>query len=127
MDTLPTIIQGGMGAGVSDWRLARAVSACGQLGVVSGTALDVIVARRLQAGDQGTEGGGGLRAAAGGALREALALAGIEVESGDGKAVSFQVQGQVLAHDTQADDADVCLQKVHVRSVAPTPVGASAQ
>jgi nitronate monooxygenase len=42
-----------MGAGVSDWRLARAVSALGQLGVVSGTALDVILARRLQAGDPG--------------------------------------------------------------------------
>ncbi len=42
-----------MGAGVSDWRLARAVSACGQLGVVSGTALDVILARRLQTGDPG--------------------------------------------------------------------------
>lgn len=42
-----------MGAGVSDWRLARAVSAVGQLGVVSGTALDVILARRLQAGDPG--------------------------------------------------------------------------
>jgi nitronate monooxygenase len=53
MRALPTIIQGGMGAGVSDWRLARAVSAAGQLGVVSGTALDVILARRLQAGDPG--------------------------------------------------------------------------
>ena len=47
----PTIIQGGMGAGVSNWRLARTVSQLGQLGVVSGTALDVIVARRLQEGD----------------------------------------------------------------------------
>jgi nitronate monooxygenase len=52
-DTLPIIIQGGMGAGVSDWRLARAVSITGQLGVVSGTALDVIIARRLQMGDLG--------------------------------------------------------------------------
>lgn len=51
--THPIIIQGGMGAGVSDWRLARAVSVAGQLGVVSGTALDVIVARRLQVGDPG--------------------------------------------------------------------------
>lgn len=42
-----------MGAGVSDWRLARAVSSRGQLGVVSGTALDVILARRLQMGDPG--------------------------------------------------------------------------
>jgi nitronate monooxygenase len=51
--THPTVIQGGMGAGVSDWRLARAVSSHGQLGVVSGTALDVILARRLQIGDPG--------------------------------------------------------------------------
>jgi nitronate monooxygenase len=57
----PTIIQGGMGAGVSGWPLARAVARHGQLGVVSGTALDVILARRLQDGD------------AGGHLRRALA------------------------------------------------------
>jgi len=49
----PGIIQGGMGVGVSDWRLARAVSIQGALGVVSGTALDTVVARRLQQGDQG--------------------------------------------------------------------------
>jgi nitronate monooxygenase len=40
-----------MGAGVSDWRLAKAVSRVGQLGVVSGTALDQILVRRLQEGD----------------------------------------------------------------------------
>jgi nitronate monooxygenase len=40
-----------MGFGISDWRLARAVSQLGQLGVVSGTALDVVVARQLQDGD----------------------------------------------------------------------------
>ena len=40
-----------MGAGVSDWRLARAVAQVGQLGVVSGTALASILARRLQNGD----------------------------------------------------------------------------
>lgn len=50
---LPTIIQGGMGAAVSDYRLANAVSSHGQLGVVSGTALDAILARRLQTGDPG--------------------------------------------------------------------------
>ena len=50
---LPTVIQGGMGVGVSSWSLARAVSAAGQLGVVSGTALDVVLARRLQDGDPG--------------------------------------------------------------------------
>ena len=42
-----------MGAAVSNWRLARAVSRLGQLGVVSGTALDLIFARRLQDGDPG--------------------------------------------------------------------------
>ena len=47
------IIQGGMGVGISDWRLARSVSRLGQLGVVSGTALDQILARRLQMGDPG--------------------------------------------------------------------------
>jgi NAD(P)H-dependent flavin oxidoreductase YrpB (nitropropane dioxygenase family) len=50
---LPLIIQGGMGVGVSDWRLARTVSLLGQLGVVSGTAIDSVVARRLQDGDLG--------------------------------------------------------------------------
>lgn len=49
----PAIIQGGMGAGVSDWRLARSVSLQGALGVVSGTAIDTILARRLEQGDQG--------------------------------------------------------------------------
>lgn len=47
----PEVIQGGMGVGVSGWRLARAVAAAGGLGVVSGTALDVQLARRLQLGD----------------------------------------------------------------------------
>ena len=42
-----------MGIGVSHWPLARAVSSHGQLGVVSGTALDVLLVRRLQDGDPG--------------------------------------------------------------------------
>ncbi len=42
-----------MGAAVSNWRLARAVARCGQLGVVSGTALDQVFARRLEDGDPG--------------------------------------------------------------------------
>lgn len=49
----PVIIQGGMGVAVSSWQLARAVSLRGQLGVVSGTALDAVLARRLQDGDPG--------------------------------------------------------------------------
>ena len=48
---LPLVIQGGMGIAVSNWRLARAVAAAGQLGVVSGTALDSVFVRRLQDGD----------------------------------------------------------------------------
>ncbi|GAB2947401.1 nitronate monooxygenase [Micromonospora polyrhachis] len=48
----PAVIQGGMGVGVSGWRLARAVAATGQLGVVSGVALDVLLVRRLQSGDE---------------------------------------------------------------------------
>src|ERR1700693_4007461 len=50
---LPRIIQGGMGVAVSNWRLARAVSLMGQLGVISGTALDTVLVRRLQDGDIG--------------------------------------------------------------------------
>ncbi|MDX6244420.1 MAG: hypothetical protein QOE76_2143 [Frankiales bacterium] len=49
----PVIIQGGMGVAVSSWQLAAAVSRTGQLGVVSGTALDIVLARRLQDGDPG--------------------------------------------------------------------------
>jgi nitronate monooxygenase len=48
---LPPIIQGGMGVGVSGWRLAGAVSQSGQLGVVSGTAIDLLLTRQLQLGD----------------------------------------------------------------------------
>ena len=53
MFQFPKIIQGGMGVGVSNWRLAQAVSKLGQLGVVSGTALDSVFVRRLADGDQG--------------------------------------------------------------------------
>ncbi len=51
----PKIIQGGMGVAVSGWRLARAVSRLGHLGVVSGTAQAVVLSRRLQLGDPGGE------------------------------------------------------------------------
>jgi len=47
----PIIIQGGMGVGVSNWRLAKAVSRLGQLGVVSGTGINTVLTRRLQDGD----------------------------------------------------------------------------
>lgn len=51
--SLPKIIQGGMGVGISNWHLARTVSKLGQLGVVSGVALEVLLVRRLQDGDVG--------------------------------------------------------------------------
>ncbi len=52
MVEFPKIIQGGMGVGVSNWRLAQTVSRLGQLGVVSGTALDQLFVRRLADGDR---------------------------------------------------------------------------
>ncbi len=42
-----------MGVAVSGWELAFSVASHGHLGVVSGTALDTVVARRLQNGDPG--------------------------------------------------------------------------
>ncbi|MEI7540690.1 MAG: nitronate monooxygenase [Actinomycetes bacterium] len=47
----PAIIQGGMGIAVSSWKLAKEVSQAGELGVISGTAIDSVIARRLQDGD----------------------------------------------------------------------------
>lgn len=40
-----------MGIAVSSWRLARAVSRAGELGVISGTAIDSVMVRELQDGD----------------------------------------------------------------------------
>ncbi len=48
---LPMIIQGGMGVAISNWRLAKAVSQLGQLGVVSGTGVSRVLACRLMDGD----------------------------------------------------------------------------
>lgn len=48
---LPSIIQGGMGIGVSNWKLAQRVAELGAFGVVSGTALDSVLVRELQDGD----------------------------------------------------------------------------
>jgi NAD(P)H-dependent flavin oxidoreductase YrpB (nitropropane dioxygenase family) len=67
----PSIIQGGMGIGVSNYRLARATSRAGALGVVSGTALDTVLVRRLQLGDESGEiFRGSERRSASGTLRE---------------------------------------------------------
>jgi NAD(P)H-dependent flavin oxidoreductase YrpB (nitropropane dioxygenase family) len=48
-----SIIQGGMGVAISGWPLANAVARRGEMGVVSGTILEVVLARRLQLGDPG--------------------------------------------------------------------------
>ena len=42
-----------MGVAISNWNLARTVSKLGQLGIVSGVALEVLLVRRLQDGDLG--------------------------------------------------------------------------
>ncbi len=42
-----------MGANISGWPLAKSVAEIGHLGVVSGTALDLVLARYLQVGDPG--------------------------------------------------------------------------
>jgi len=47
----PKIIQGGMGANISDWYLARTISILGQQGTVSGVALERALACILQRGD----------------------------------------------------------------------------
>jgi len=47
----PNIVQGGMGIGVSTWRLARHVAQRGEIGIVSGTGIDTVVVRELQDGD----------------------------------------------------------------------------
>lgn len=60
ISNLPDLIQGGMGVGVSDWRLARSVAIAGEkfdrrvLGVVSGTGLPAIMVHRLQENDPNT-------------------------------------------------------------------------
>mmetsp|Transcript_2510 Transcript_2510/g.6006 ORF Transcript_2510/g.6006 Transcript_2510/m.6006 type:complete len:618 (+) Transcript_2510:141-1994(+) len=49
----PKIIQGGMGVQVSSWTLAREVNRAGELGVISGTAMETVLIRWLQDGDPG--------------------------------------------------------------------------
>ncbi|MFJ2774549.1 nitronate monooxygenase [Streptomyces sp. NPDC087300] len=88
---LPQVIQGGMGVGVSGWRLTRTVSEAGQLGVVSGTALDALLTRRLQLGDPE----GGVRRALAAFPVPELAAAVLDrfyVEGGIGDGERFRAQ-----------------------------------
>ena len=57
----PELIQGGMGVGISNWKLARAVAEAGErlnkqrvLGVVSGVGLAITLVFRLRKGDEDT-------------------------------------------------------------------------
>ena len=68
----PEIISGGMGVRISWWVLARIVSMMGGLGVVSGTALEIVYPRILQDGDPG----GNVRRAFTELVRRQPALAG---------------------------------------------------
>jgi NAD(P)H-dependent flavin oxidoreductase YrpB (nitropropane dioxygenase family) len=70
--TDPAIICGGMGVRISWWVLARIVSMMGGLGVVSGTALEIVYPRLLQDGDPG----GNVRRAFTELVRRQPALAG---------------------------------------------------
>ncbi|MEA3306290.1 MAG: nitronate monooxygenase [Elusimicrobiota bacterium] len=49
----PAIIIGGMGVRISTWLMARIVAMTGNMGVVSGTGLEIIYPRILQDGDKG--------------------------------------------------------------------------
>lgn len=80
---LPRVIQGGMGVGVSHWRLARAVASRGQLGVVSGTGLNTVLVRRLQDGDPD------------GSQRRALAQCQLRVAATRIEASYFQPEGRI--------------------------------
>jgi NAD(P)H-dependent flavin oxidoreductase YrpB (nitropropane dioxygenase family) len=82
VESLPEILQGGMGIGVSGWPLAHAVSLSGQLGVVSGTALDALFIRRLQDGD------------AGGHLRRAMAAFPVPAVASDALRRFFRPEGR---------------------------------
>src|SRR5450759_3250852 len=82
---LPLVIQGGMGVAVASWRLASAIAGAGQLGVVSGPALDVVLARRLQDGDRD------------GSARRALAAFPVAAVAARAVARYFQADGRAGA------------------------------
>ncbi len=101
------IIQGGMGVGVSGWKLARTVSAAGQLGVVSGTALDQVLARRLQDGDPGGHMRRGLAAFPFPAMAERV-RARYFIEGGKATLSSYLLL-PVLAKDNPLELTELCI------------------
>lgn len=80
----PVLIQGGMGIGVSNWKLANAVSKLGHLGVVSGTCINSVLVRRLQDGDKDGSCRRALRAFPAPALAQKI-MEQYFVEGGKGK------------------------------------------
>ncbi len=107
MYKLPVVIQGGMGAGVSAWRLAQTVSRQGQLGVVSGTALDEILVRRLQDGDPGGHIRRGLAAFPFPAMAERIAC---EYYISGGKAASASYRTTLAhTHDEPRTLTELCI------------------
>lgn len=85
----PELIQGGMGVGISNWELARAVAVAGEkldksvLGVVSGIGLAVTMVNRLRRGDPNTR-----------AALEAFPVPGIAEEILDRYWLSKKVTGR---------------------------------
>lgn len=77
----PVIIQGGMGIAVSDWKLAKTVAKTGQLGIVSGTAINSVLVRRLQDGDPNGDSRRALKAFPSQAIAEKI-LATYFIEGG---------------------------------------------
>jgi nitronate monooxygenase len=105
--THPAVIQGGMGVAISNWRLARAVSVAGGLGVVSGTALDQVLARRLQDGDPG----GHMRRALGAFPVPAIAariLARFFVDGGKGPQQSYATL-PMPSRDASREQQELCV------------------
>ena len=104
---LPRLIQGGMGVGVSGWALAREVSSLGQIGVVSGTALDSILVRKLWSGDPD----GHMRRAIAAFPSQEIARAVLDRYFGvDGSAMGTDSSGRDRVGDDEGDEPDELIQ-----------------
>jgi nitronate monooxygenase len=115
-----------MGAGVSNWRLAQAVSRVGQLGVVSGTALDQILARRLQDGDSGGHMRRGLDAFPDRGMAEQIWLRYF-IAGGKGERAPYKPV-PLLSKDNPRELVELCIVSNFVevylaRQEHPNPVG----
>ena len=104
---LPRLIQGGMGAGISGWALAREVSSLGQIGVVSGTALDSILVRKLWDGDPG----GHMRRAIAAFPSQEIARSVLDrYVRGDGSVMGTAPSARDRVDDDEGDEAGELIQ-----------------